>query len=193
MRESTSADEARRVEVVCSEPRVRVELLPEHPAAGSRNRETVAPARDGDAGIDLVACEEVTLRPGERAAVSAGMRIALPPGVEAQIRPRSGQAIKRGLTVLNTPGTVDPGYRGVVRVILFNAAAPLTPEDLDGPVEELRDRLAAALEERTIRIAKGDRVAQLVFSRFERPRIELVDSVGSDTDRGEGGFGSTDA
>lgn len=171
---------------------VQVEILPEHPAAASEHLSAFAPAHAGDAGIDLVACEEVVLRPGERAAVSAGIRIALPAGLEAQVRPRSGQALTRGLTVLNTPGTIDSGYRGVVRVILLNANPGLTAEDLDGAPETLAHRLAAGLESRSVRIRRGERIAQLVFARFVRPDCELVGRVDRDTGRGEGGFGSTD-
>jgi dUTP pyrophosphatase len=176
---------------------VRVELLPEHPAfddpeAAAR---AVAPAHDGDAGIDLIACERTILGPGERALVSAGIRIALPDGMEAQIRPRSGQAWRRGLTIPNSPGTIDPGYRGPLKVILLNTAPGLSAADLEGSPDEgsLRDRLAGGLEARTIRIELGERIAQLVFSRFERPRIEIVNGVSLDTSRGEGGFGSTGA
>lgn len=149
------------------------------------------PARDGDAGIDLVACEDVDLPPGARLAVPAGIRIALPEGVEGQVRPRSGQALRSGLGCLNSPGTIDPGYRGPVKVILFNAQPAITREDLAGPPEGMAARLARGIETRTIRIRRGDRIAQLVFSRFERPEIELVDHLPEDTDRGAGGFGST--
>ncbi len=176
---------------------VEVELLPEHPAFGDPEAASSAltTAHQGDVGIDLIACEEAIIGPGERAIVSAGIRIALPPGLEAQVRPRSGQALKRGLTVPNSPGTIDPGYRGPVKVILLNTAPGLTGEDLAGPAddESLRDRLAAGLEARTLRVERGDRIAQLVFARFERPAIEIVSSVPIETTRGEGGFGSTGA
>jgi len=163
---------------------VQVELLPEHPAFGDPEAASSAltTAHQGDVGIDLIACEEAIIGPGERAIVSAGIRIALPRGLEAQVRPRSGQALKRGLTVPNSPGTIDPGYRGPVKVI----AGPASDESL-------RDRLAAGLAARTLRIERGDRIAQLVFARFERPAIEIVSSVPIETTRGEGGFGSTGA
>lgn len=181
------------------EDAVRVELLPEHPAYGDPEaaRLALAPAHWGDAGIDLLACEDAVLRPGERALVSAGLRIALPEGIEAQVRPRSGQALKRGITVGNAPGTIDPGYRGPVKVILLNAAPALTGSELPGEgepgagFEEFRIRLAAGLAERTARITRGERIAQLVFARFVRPPIELVETVPLETTRGEGGFGST--
>ena len=171
-----------------------MELLRAHPAYGSASTAAeagLATAHEGDAGIDLVACEEAVLPPGGRTSVSAGIRIALPPGVEAQVRPRSGQALRRGLTCLNAPGTIDPGYRGPVRVILHNSEPTVTAEELEGPPEGLAARLAAGISSRTIRIERGERIAQLVFARFERPRIEVVDHLPEDTARGAGGFGST--
>jgi dUTP pyrophosphatase len=173
---------------------VYVELLPEHPAFGNAGAalEALTPAHQGDAGIDLIACEDLSLAPGDRALVPAGLRIALPPGMEAQVRPRSGQALKRGLTIPNAPGTIDPGYRGPVKVILMNAAPALTAADLEGGQEgSLQARLARGLRARTIRIERGERIAQLVFARFERPAIEIVERLSLETGRGEGGFGST--
>lgn len=151
----------------------------------------LGPARSGDAGIDLIACEDVALPPGGRRAVSAGIRIALPEGVEGQVRPRSGQALRNGLGCLNSPGTIDPGYRGPVKVILHNAEPALTMEELGGPPESLIERIVRGIEDRAIHIRRGDRIAQLVFARFERPVIELVDHLPEDTERGAGGFGST--
>jgi dUTP pyrophosphatase len=173
---------------------VYVELLPEHPAFGNADAaiDVLTPAHQGDAGIDLIACEDLSLAPGDRALVPAGLRIALPPGMEAQVRPRSGQALKRGLTIPNAPGTIDPGYRGPVKVILMNAAPALTAADLEGGEEgSLQARLARGLRARTIRIERGERIAQLVFARFERPAIEIVERLSLETGRGEGGFGST--
>jgi dUTP pyrophosphatase len=176
---------------------VQVEILPEHPAFGDveMSSRVLATAHPGDAGIDLIACEQAVLAPGDRALVSAGIRIALPPGLEAQVRPRSGQALKRGLTIPNSPGTIDPGYRGPVKVILLNAAAGLCEADLsESPDDDsLVQRLVQGIRSRTIRIERGERIAQLVFARFQRPAIELVDSVSLETTRGEGGFGSTGA
>ena len=149
------------------------------------------PARAGDAGIDLIACEDVDLPPGGRVAVPAGIRIALAEGVEGQVRPRSGQALRKGLGCLNSPGTIDPGYRGPVKVILYNAEPAVTSEELDGPPGELIERLARGIEQRTIHVRRGERIAQLVFAKFERPIIELVDHLPEDTERGAGGFGST--
>lgn len=176
---------------------VNVELLPEHPAFGDPEAASLAlaPAHPGDAGVDLIACETAVLAPGDRALVSAGIRIALPEGLEAQVRPRSGQALKRGLTIPNSPGTIDPGYRGPVKVILLNSASALCEADLvDIPDDEsLASRLADGIRSRTIRIERGERIAQLVFARFERPGIQVVESVSLETTRGEGGFGSTGA
>jgi len=173
---------------------VRIELLPEHPmygVAGSASDAGLRPARAGDAGIDLIACEDVDLPPGSRIAIPAGIRIALPEGIEGQVRPRSGLAIRAGLGCLNSPGTIDPGYRGPVKVILYNAEPAVTADALGGPVDDLAERIARGIESRTIRIRRGERIAQLVFARFERPVIELVDHLPEDTERGAGGFGST--
>lgn len=170
---------------------VLVELLADHPSFAEPGALRFAPARAGDAGIDLVACEAVVLAPGERAAVSAGIRIALPRGIEGQVRPRSGRALREGLTVANAPGTIDPGYRGPVKVLLLNAAPALEAADLDGDPTALAARLRASLARRTVRIEVGERIAQLVFARFERPTVRQVAEVPRETERGEGGFGST--
>ena len=123
---------------------------------------------DGSAGMDLRANLEmsVVLKPLERKLIPTGLFIELPLGVEAQVRPRSGLALKKGITVLNSPGTVDADYRGEVGVILIN----LSSEDFE--------------------ITDGERIAQLVIARHERASWEEVDVL-SDTTRGEGGFGST--
>jgi dUTP pyrophosphatase len=120
------------------------------------------------AGMDLfAACSaDVTLRPGQRALVSAGIRIALPPGYEAQVRPRSGLAIKYGITCLNTPGTIDADYRGVVSVILIN----LGQDDYT--------------------IHRGDRIAQMIIAPVTRVSWAESESL-PDTARGDGGFGHT--
>lgn len=170
---------------------VHVELLPDHPSFEAPESADLAPARPGDAGIDLVACEAAELAPGQRTAVSAGIRIALPEGVEGQVRPRSGRALREGLTVVNTPGTIDPGYRGPVKVALINSSPALEAADLEGDAATLRDRLVDGLARRTVRIERGERIAQLVFSTFVRPEIEIVETVPTGTERGEGGFGST--
>lgn len=123
---------------------------------------------EGSAGADLRACLEasLTLAPGERAAVPTGLRIELPPGYEAQVRPRSGLALQKGLTCLNSPGTVDSDYRGELKVLLVNLGGE-----------------SATIE-------SGDRIAQLVIAPIVRARFVGADSLGT-TERGSGGFGST--
>ena len=130
--------------------------------------EAVLPAyaHPGDAGMDVCSVENITVAPGGRALVRTGLAMALPPGYEAQVRPRSGLALKRGVTVLNTPGTIDEGYRGEIGVILANFG------DSDFVVE------------------KGDRIAQMVIAPVTRAEVVEVGEVDS-TDRGAGGFGST--
>ncbi len=120
------------------------------------------------AGMDLRAdlIEAITLKPGSRQLIPTGLYIALPVGFEAQVRPRSGLAIKNGITVLNSPGTVDADYRGEIKVILINHGQ----EDFT--------------------INSGDRIAQLVIAKHERAEWMVVEELES-TERGEGGFGST--
>jgi len=123
-------------------------------------------ATDGSAGVDLRADANVTLAPGERALVPTGIAVAIPRGFEGQVRPRSGLALREGVTCLNSPGTIDSDYRGEVGVILAN------------------------LGQRTVTLQRGDRIAQLVIARVER--AELVESASLPaTGRGEGGFGHT--
>ena len=123
-------------------------------------------ASAGAAGLDLVAAEDLTLAPGARHAVATGFAIAIPEGYEVQVRPRSGLALKHGITCLNTPGTIDSDYRGEVRVILANLGSE--------PFE----------------IVRGERIAQLVPAPVLRAEFSEVDSLDS-TERGAGGFGST--
>lgn len=121
----------------------------------------------GDAGWDLRARIDVELAPGERALIPTGMAIALPPGFVGLVHPRSGLALRHGFMVVNAPGTIDAGYRGEVCVIALNADAKVS-----------------------IRISRGDRIAQLVVQRFEPVRfVEVASLPGSD--RGAGGFGSS--
>ncbi len=123
-------------------------------------------AHPGDAGMDVRSIEEVTLSPGARALIHTGLVLMLPPNAEAQVRPRSGLALKHGVTVLNTPGTIDAGYRGEVGVILINLGTePFVVE-------------------------KGMKIAQLVVSPVAQAEVVEVTSV-DETDRGAGGFGST--
>ncbi|MBS3097218.1 dUTP diphosphatase [Candidatus Woesearchaeota archaeon] len=123
-------------------------------------------AHDGDAGVDLYSTEDYLLKPGERVLVSTGIKIAIPKGYEAQTRPKSGLALNKGLSIANTPGTIDSGYRGEVGVIAIN----LGKED--------------------IKIDKGKKIAQMVFNKIEEAEFEEVDEL-DNTKRGEGGFGST--
>ena len=125
-------------------------------------------AHPGDAGMDLYAAEDHTLRPGERILAPTGIAVAIPDGYEGQVRPKSGLALKLGLSVVNAPGTVDAGYRGEVGVILIN------------------------LGQETVEIRRGQKVAQIVFARVERAGLEIVESL-DETGRGRGGFGSTGA
>ena len=126
-----------------------------------------ARAHDDDAGYDLHACEAAALGPGERAGVGTGVALEIPEGWAGLVLPRSGLASRHGITLVNTPGLIDPGYRGEVRVLLLNT-----------------DR------EAEFRIGIGDRVAQLVLVRFESPALEQAEELGA-TARGAGGFGST--
>ncbi|HQH79287.1 MAG TPA: dUTP diphosphatase [Synergistaceae bacterium] len=121
---------------------------------------------EGAAGMDLVAAEESVLLPGEWASVGTGIRLEIPPGFEGQVRPRSGLALKHGVTVLNSPGTIDGDYRGEVRVILINHG---------------RDPFT---------VSRGDRIAQLVIAPVTRFALEEVEEL-EKTSRGSGGFGST--
>ena len=123
-------------------------------------------ATEGAAGLDIVAAEDVTLAPGQRHAVATGFAIAIPQGHEVQIRPRSGLALRHGITCLNTPGTIDHDYRGEVKVILANLGSE--------PFE----------------VRRGERIAQLVPAPVLRAQFSEVAELGA-TSRGAGGFGST--
>lgn len=124
-------------------------------------------ARAGDAGADLMTTVDVTIGPGERVLVPTGIAVALPPGYVALVHPRSGLAVRHGLSIVNTPGTVDAGYRGEISVLLIN-------HDREIPIE----------------LQRGDRIAQLVIQRVERAVFTEVDRL-PDSDRGAGGYGST--
>lgn len=123
-------------------------------------------ATDGAAGMDVVAAEELILAPGARHAVATGFALAIPDGYEVQVRPRSGLALKHGITCLNTPGTIDSDYRGEVKIILANLGSE--------PFE----------------IRRGDRIAQLVPAPVLRATLNEVQGL-DETARGAGGFGST--
>ena len=123
-------------------------------------------ATDGAAGMDIVSAETVSLKPGSRHAVATGLAVAIPHGYEIQVRPRSGLALKHGITVPNTPGTIDSDYRGELKVIMINHGTDAFP------------------------IERGDRIAQLVVSPVTQGAWQEVEEL-DDTDRGTGGFGST--
>lgn len=123
-------------------------------------------ATSGAAGMDIVSAEQVTIAPGARHAVATGFAVAIPEGYEIQVRPRSGLALKHGISVPNTPGTIDSDYRGELKVILIN------------------------LGDEPFAIARGDRIAQLVLAPVVQAAWDEVDELDA-TDRGEGGFGST--
>lgn len=147
--------------------RVAVQRLPHGEGLALPRYET-----EGAAGMDLVAAlpetEPLTLAPGARALVPTGLAIALPQGFEAQVRPRSGPAAKNGVTVLNSPGTIDCDYRGEVKVILIN------------------------LGEEPFTVARGTRIAQMVIAPVTQGRLAEVETL-DETARGAGGFGSTGA
>jgi dUTP pyrophosphatase len=123
-------------------------------------------ATSGAAGMDIVSAEAVSIAPGARHAVATGLSVAIPDGYEIQVRPRSGLALKHGITVPNTPGTIDSDYRGELKVILIN------------------------LGDEPFAIARGDRVAQLVLAPVVQAAWDEVEELDA-TERGEGGFGST--
>jgi len=125
-------------------------------------------ATDGAAGLDLLAAvhDPIDLKPGARTLVPTGVAIALPPGFEAQVRPRSGLAVKFGITVLNAPGTIDWDYRGEIKCPIIN------------------------LGQESFTITRGMKIAQMVIARYETAELEQVDEL-SATERGAGGFGST--
>ena len=140
---------------------VRIKRLPH-----GQDLDLPAYATDGAAGMDVVAAEAVTLKPGQRNAVATGLAVAIPDGYEIQVRPRSGLALKHGISVPNTPGTIDSDYRGELKIIVINHGT----EDFS--------------------IARGDRIAQLVLAPVTQAEWDEVEEL-DDTARGSGGFGST--
>lgn len=124
-------------------------------------------AHEGDAGLDLYSAQDVKLEPGQRALVSTGIAVAIPEGYAGFVQPRSGLAAKQGVSIVNTPGLIDSGYRGEVKVILLNT--------------DLED---------SVRISRGDRIAQLVIQAVPAVALEEVDDLDG-SQRGEGGFGSS--
>lgn len=126
---------------------------------------TYAHGPEEDAGMDLRSCVNLTIEPGATVLVPTGLALEIPPGYEAQVRPRSGLALKHSITMPNAPGTIDPGYRGELGVILHN------------------------LGKQRFDIHAGDRIAQMIIARYER--VEWEESELQDSTRGEGGFGSS--
>ncbi|QZD86750.1 dUTP diphosphatase [Qipengyuania psychrotolerans] len=123
-------------------------------------------ATTGSAGMDVLSAEQLSLKPGQRHAVATGLALAIPPGFEIQVRPRSGLALKHGITVPNTPGTIDSDYRGELKIILINHG------------------------DESFAIERGDRIAQLVLAPVVQAAWSEVDEL-DETTRGDGGFGST--
>ena len=145
--------------------------MPEHITLQLKKLDSGLPtpryAHEGDAGLDLYAAEDVTLQPGQRAMVPTGIAIAIPQGYAGFVQPRSGLAAKQGITIVNTPGLIDSGYRGEVKVILLNTDSA-----------------------NAVQLARGERIAQLVIQSVPAVMLEEVDELGS-TERGTGGFGSS--
>ncbi|MFA6030099.1 MAG: dUTP diphosphatase [Elusimicrobiota bacterium] len=133
----------------------------------SADVKTPAYAHDGDAGVDLYSTIDHALPPGERVLIPTGLKFAIPHGYEGQVRPKSGLALKHGITVLNTPGTVDAPFRGEVGIVLIN----LDPRE-------------------SYEIRKGEKIAQMVFNKVEYAAFTEASEL-SATTRGEGGYGST--
>lgn len=141
---------------------VQVRRLPHHAGLPLPSRQT-----DGAAGYDVASAEpDFTLRPSERRLVRTGLALAIPPGYEAQVRPRSGLALKHGLTLPNTPATIDSDYRGELMIAMIN------------------------LGTEPVAVARGTRIAQLVFQRVEHVNLVEVEELPA-SERGQGGFGST--
>ncbi len=124
-------------------------------------------ARLGDAGLDLIAAEDVTLKPGDRAAIATGIAVAIPEGYAGFVQPRSGRALNDGLGVANAPGLIDSGYRGEIKVIAINLN-----------------------QSALIDVHRGEKIAQIVFQRVEAAELQVVEDL-PDSERGAGGFGST--
>jgi len=124
-------------------------------------------AHQTDAGCDLYSRIDITLRPGERTLIPTGIEIAIPVGYAGFIQPRSGLALKHGISMVNSPGLIDSGYRGEVSVILINQDA-----------------------KKAFRVRRGDKICQLVIQKVEKPQFQVVDSL-DETERGKGGFGSS--
>ncbi len=132
----------------------------------SEKSKDIGYAHEGDSGLDLYSTQSMELKPLERKLVPTGIKIEMPKEIEAQIRPKSGLAINHGITLLNTPGTIDSSYRGEIKVIAIN------------------------LGSENYKIEEGQKIAQMVFAKVEHPELILVKEIGK-TSRNEDGFGST--
>jgi dUTP pyrophosphatase len=197
---------------------ILIEVLPHF--AGPSKELPLEQANPGDAGMDLYATEDLIVPPGGRALMPVGLKFALPvlgieneeshgvmqfaseAGLQLEVRPKSGLAIKLGLTLLNTPGTVDSGYRGEVAVILYNANPVMTAPVLETllgvlksthPVDLLEETVSKAHADATLTIKRGQKVAQAVFTQYLIPKIQVLPAgvLVPDSVRGSGGFGST--
>ena len=152
-----------KVDLVVKKNRIEIKI---EKVKGSEDLPLPISTSEFSSGVDLLSAEvsETVLHPGKIKLISTGIKIMIPKGYEGQIRPRSGLALKRGITILNTPGTIDSDYRGIVKVILIN------------------------LGEEEFIIQRGDRIAQLVIQKIFFPNFKLVETLDK-TKRGEGGFG----
>ena len=151
------------------------------------NEDAVLPsyAHDGDAGMDLYSTEDVLLAPGEIKLIHTGLKFAIPVGYEVQIRPRSGLSLNTPLRIPNAPGTIDSGYRGEICILLENTS----PEKYaDAPVLFATDK---GNTKGPYQIKKGDRIAQMVFAKYETTKFVMTESVETIGINREGGFGST--
>ena len=152
-----------KVDLVVKKNRIEIKI---EKVKGSEDLPLPISTSEFSSGVDLLSAEvsETVLHPGKIKLISTGIKIMIPKGYEGQIRPRSGLALKRGITILNTPGTIDSDYRGIVKVILIN------------------------LGEEEFIIQRGDRIAQLVIQKIFFPNFKLVETL-DNTKRGESGFG----
>ncbi len=143
-------------------------------------------AHDGDAGMDLYSVEDVVIAPGQTVLVKTGLKMAIPVGMEVQVRPRSGISLNTPLRIPNAPGTIDSGYRGEVCVIMENTS-PVGSGD-ENSILTLKDK---GNQKGTYKILKGDRVAQMVVATYAKAEFHLVEDVSGIGNDRAGGFGST--
>lgn len=143
-------------------------------------------AHVSDSGLDVYALEDITIHPGETVLVPTGIKVALPPGYELQVRPKSGRALKTKLRVANTPGTIDQGYRDEIKVIVENIEAPIKDISID-----YEGKVTSILYGRDYFIGEGEKFAQLVLMEVPKAAFHRVDSVQNIGENREGGFGST--